>query len=163
MFTFIVAIDWAKYRRNVEVKLPRTVEPTLQIIKEKAEEIFTMDAKCEKAAPWHSGKDLTVSINEMFIWDSIHGCWSTLVLDCQLRELTQIWCLTSVDDVNCEKPNLGDIPKTRSGFSQLNSTHFNEPLSSRLIPMETPVRRSSFVTNFDTPLSTPSNIYSCVS
>eukprot|EP01060_Flectonema_neradi_P020652 TRINITY_DN28172_c0_g1_i1.p1 TRINITY_DN28172_c0_g1~~TRINITY_DN28172_c0_g1_i1.p1 ORF type:complete len:173 (+),score=18.98 TRINITY_DN28172_c0_g1_i1:39-557(+) len=154
MFTFVVSVDWAKYRRNIEVSFPETETPTLEKLMKKAEEMITIDAKCEKAAPWHSSKDLNVKFTDMYIWDGINGCWSTLVLDCQLREKTQIWCFTSCSIPDSEPPKLEDIPRTRSGFSQLDSNILHEPLSVRLPPATTPARHTS-AASFATPLSTP--------
>eukprot|EP00756_Hemistasia_phaeocysticola_P055167 Hpha_TRINITY_DN31088_c0_g1::TRINITY_DN31088_c0_g1_i1::g.63920::m.63920 len=122
---YVVGVDWVGQRRNNEVLVRG--HPTIDAVRKEAERIFTIDAKCEKAAPWHSSEGLNLKVTSMKIWDSVLESWTDLLYDFQLRERTQIWCLSASTPY---PPDIDDIPRTRSGFSQAAQPPPGAPFAS---------------------------------
>eukprot|EP01065_Artemidia_motanka_P030538 TRINITY_DN36578_c0_g1_i1.p1 TRINITY_DN36578_c0_g1~~TRINITY_DN36578_c0_g1_i1.p1 ORF type:complete len:281 (+),score=97.47 TRINITY_DN36578_c0_g1_i1:51-845(+) len=122
---YVVGADWAGHRRNTEVLV--RAKPSVEAVRLEAERVFTLDAKCEKAAPWHSSEGLEMTVSAMKIYDPVLESWSSLLHDFQLRERTQIWCTSEQHPF---VPDIADIPKTRSGFTQVSLPAPGSPAAS---------------------------------
>ncbi|KAJ9455510.1 hypothetical protein DIPPA_10926 [Diplonema papillatum] len=121
MRVYAVGMDWAGYRRNVDLVLESESEEGVDEFRRAAEEAFAREVLCEARAPWLGCRDPPPRVEAMFVWQPALATWSAVVSGAQLRERTQIWC-AATGSGRPQPPSLHDIPRTAAGFSQLSSS-----------------------------------------